>query len=123
MTAGDLKTSRLAPVSIGRGIGGVEGSEEQARRRQNRKGGYNACPSAYAGGETGRGRNTAEKYFVATVSGAIGGDGYVSVAMKRVELASGERAVILLWAVALAAHGIEAEVRRTRGVPSHCVRR
>jgi hypothetical protein len=34
--------------------------------------------------------------------------------MKRVELASGKRAVALLWAVALAAHGIETEVRRTR---------
>ena len=38
-------------------------------------------------------------------------------------MASGKRAAALLWAVVLAAHGIEAEVRRTRGVPSHCVRR
>ena len=30
-------------------------------------------------------------------------------------MASGKRAAALLWAVALAAHGIEAEVRRTRG--------
>jgi hypothetical protein len=37
------------------------------------------------------------------------------VAMKRVELASGKHAVALLWALALAAHGIEAEARRTRG--------
>ncbi|MCC6036534.1 MAG: hypothetical protein LM559_05725 [Pyrobaculum sp.] len=39
----------------------------------------------------------------------------MSVAMKRVELASGKRAAAPLWAVVLAAHGIEAEVRRTRG--------
>ncbi len=32
-----------------------------------------------------------------------------------VGLTSGKRAVAPLWAVALAAHGIEAEVRRTRG--------
>jgi len=36
----------------------------------------------------------------------------VSAAMKKVELASGKRAVALLWAAALAAHGIKAEVRR-----------
>jgi Fe2+ transport system protein FeoA len=38
----------------------------------------------------------------------------VPVAMGVVGLTSGKRAVALLWAVALAAHGIEAEVRRTR---------
>jgi hypothetical protein len=35
--------------------------------------------------------------------------------MGEVGLASGKRAAALLWAVVLAAHGIEAEVRRTRG--------
>jgi len=53
---------------------------------------------------------TTLKYFAAAVSGAIDGDGYVSAAMKRVVLASGERAVALLWTAALAAHGIEAKV-------------
>jgi hypothetical protein len=56
------------------------------------------------------------RYFGAVISGAIDGDGYVSAAMKKVVLASGEREVALLWAVVLAAHGIEAEVGRTRGV-------
>ncbi len=51
------------------------------------------------------------KYFAAVASGAIGGDGYVSAAIKKVELASGERAVALLWAAVLAAYGIETEVR------------
>ncbi len=35
--------------------------------------------------------------------------------MKRIELTSGKRAVALLWAVALEAYGIKAEVRRTKG--------
>jgi hypothetical protein len=52
------------------------------------------------------------RYFAAVTSGAIGGDGHVSAAMKKVELASGKHAVALLWAAALAAHGIKAEVRR-----------
>jgi DUF971 family protein len=51
------------------------------------------------------------RYFAAVASGAIGGDGYVSAAMKRVELTSGKHAVALLWAAALAAYGIKAEVR------------
>jgi hypothetical protein len=51
------------------------------------------------------------KYFGTVVSGAIGGDGYVSAAMKRVELASGEREIALLWAAAFAAYSIKAEVR------------
>ena len=51
------------------------------------------------------------KYFGAVISGAIGGGGHVSAAMKRIELASGKRAVALLWAAALAAHGIKAEVK------------
>jgi hypothetical protein len=54
---------------------------------------------------------TTLRYFGAVISGAIGGDGHVSAAMKKVELASGERAVALLWKAALVAHGIEAEVR------------
>ncbi len=55
---------------------------------------------------------TTLRYFGATVSGAISGDGYVSAAMKRIELSSGEREIALLWAAALAAYGNEAEVRR-----------
>jgi hypothetical protein len=51
------------------------------------------------------------KYFAAVASGAIGGDGYVSAALKRVELTSGKHAVALLWKAALAAHGIKTEVR------------
>ncbi len=58
---------------------------------------------------------TTLKYFAAVISGVVGGDGYVSVAMKRIELASGEREIALLWGAALAAHGIKAEVRRARG--------
>jgi hypothetical protein len=57
-----------------------------------------------AGGESLR-------YFAAVVSGAIGGDGHVSAARGEVGLTSGERAIALLWRAALAAHGIEAEVR------------
>ncbi len=37
------------------------------------------------------------KYFAAVISGVVGGDGYVSVAMREVGLASGERAIALLW--------------------------
>jgi hypothetical protein len=51
------------------------------------------------------------RYFGAVVSGAIGGDGHVSAASKKVELTSGEREIALLWAAALAAYGIETEVR------------
>jgi len=54
---------------------------------------------------------TTLKYFGAVVSGAIGGDGHVSAAMKRIELTSGEHEIALLWAAALAAHGIETEMR------------
>ena len=56
------------------------------------------------------------KYFGAVISGAIGGGGHVSAARKEVVLASGKRAVALLWAAALAAHGVEAEVRRVGSV-------
>jgi hypothetical protein len=58
---------------------------------------------------------TTLKYFAAVISGAIGGDGHVSAAMKRIELTSGEREVALLWAAAIAAHGIETKVRRVGG--------
>ncbi len=51
------------------------------------------------------------KYFAAVASGTISGDGYVSAAMKRIELASGKRAIALLRAAAFAAHGIRTKVR------------
>jgi hypothetical protein len=54
---------------------------------------------------------TTLRYFGAVISGAIGGDGYVSAAMGVVGLTSGEREIALLWGAALAAHGIKAEVR------------
>jgi hypothetical protein len=56
------------------------------------------------------------KYFGAVISGAISGGGHVSAAMKRIELVSGEHEIALLWAAALAAHGIKAEVRRVGSV-------
>jgi hypothetical protein len=52
---------------------------------------------------------TTLRYFAAVVSGAIGGDGYVSAAEGKVSLTSGEREIALLWATALAAHGIKAK--------------
>jgi DNA-binding transcriptional ArsR family regulator len=55
------------------------------------------------------------RYLSAVASGAISGDGYVSAAMKRIELASGEREIALLWGAALAAHGIKAEVKGAGG--------
>jgi tetratricopeptide (TPR) repeat protein len=58
---------------------------------------------------------TTLRYFAAVVSGAIGGDGHVSSAMKRVGLASGKHAFALLWKAALAAYGVEAEVREVGG--------
>jgi hypothetical protein len=54
---------------------------------------------------------TTLRYFGAVISGAVSGDGHVSAAMKRVVLASGEHEIALLWGVALAAHGIKAEVK------------
>jgi hypothetical protein len=53
---------------------------------------------------------TTLKYFGAVISGAIDGDGHVSAARKEIGLTSGEREVALLWAAALAAHGIETKV-------------
>jgi hypothetical protein len=55
------------------------------------------------------------KYFGAVISGAIGGDGYVSAARREVVLTSGEREIALLWAAVFAAHGIKAKVWRTEG--------
>ncbi len=54
-------------------------------------------------------------YFAAAVSGVIGGDGYVSSAMRMVVLTSGEREIAMLWAAVLAAYGIKAEVQRIGG--------
>jgi Fe2+ transport system protein FeoA len=52
------------------------------------------------------------RYFAMVISGAVGGDGYVSAAGRgEVGLASGERGIALLWGAALAAYGIRAEVR------------
>jgi hypothetical protein len=52
------------------------------------------------------------RYFAMVISGAVGGDGYVSAAGRgEVGLASGEREIALLWGAAFAAHGIRAEVR------------
>jgi hypothetical protein len=58
---------------------------------------------------------TTLRYFAMVISGAIGGDGYVSAAGRgKVGLTSGERAIALLWRAALAAYGIRAEVRGAR---------
>ena len=58
---------------------------------------------------------TTLRYFGAVVSGAIGGDGYVSAAMGEVGLASGEREIALLWGAVLAAHGIKTKVTKAGG--------
>jgi len=50
------------------------------------------------------------RYFAMVISGAIGGDGYVSAARREVGLTCGERAIALLWRAAFRAYGIEAEV-------------
>ncbi len=55
---------------------------------------------------------TALRYFAAVASGAVGGDGYVSTAMRVVGLTSGEREIALLWAAALAAYDINAKVEK-----------
>jgi hypothetical protein len=59
---------------------------------------------------------TTLRYLGAVISGAIGGDGYVSAAEGKVVLTSGEREIALLWAAALVAHGIKAEVGEARDV-------
>jgi hypothetical protein len=53
---------------------------------------------------------TTLRYFGAVISGTIGGDGHVSAARRVVGLTSGEHAVALLWAAALAAHSIKTKV-------------
>jgi hypothetical protein len=60
---------------------------------------------------------TTLRYFAAVISGAIDGDGYVSAALKEVVITSGKRAIALLWAAALAAHGIRAKVQRVGSAP------
>ncbi len=57
------------------------------------------------------------RYFAAVISGAVGGDGYVSAAMRVVVLTSGEREIALLWGAVFAAHGIKAKVEEVGGVP------
>jgi hypothetical protein len=59
---------------------------------------------------------TTLRYFGAVLWGALGGDGYVSAAMKEVGLTSGEDSVALLWAAALAAYGVKSRVRNTGSV-------
>jgi hypothetical protein len=59
---------------------------------------------------------TTLRYFTAVASGAVGGDGHVSAALKKVELASGKRAVARLWTAALAAHDIRAKVEKVGSV-------
>ncbi len=59
---------------------------------------------------------TTLRYFAAVASGAIGGDGYVSAALGKVVLTSGQRAVALLWGAVFAAHGIKAKVEEVGGV-------
>lgn len=57
---------------------------------------------------------TTLRYFAAVISGAIDGHDHVSAASKIVDLVSGEREIALLWAAALAAHGVETEVMRVK---------
>jgi hypothetical protein len=58
---------------------------------------------------------TTLKYFAAVISGAVGGDGYVSKAMGVVGLTSGRRAVALLWKAVFAAYGVKTEVKTGKG--------
>jgi tetratricopeptide (TPR) repeat protein len=59
---------------------------------------------------------TTLRYFGAVLWGALGGDGYVSAAMKEVGLTSGEDSVALLWAAALAAYGVKSRARNAGSV-------
>jgi hypothetical protein len=59
---------------------------------------------------------TTLRYFGAVISGAVGGDGHVSAAMRVVGWTSGEREITLLWGAVLAAYGIKAEVGGARDV-------
>jgi len=55
---------------------------------------------------------TTLRYLGAVTSGAIDGDGHVSAAKGVVDLTSGKRADALLWAAALAAHGIKTKLEK-----------
>jgi surface antigen len=55
---------------------------------------------------------TTLRYFGAVISGAIGGDGYVSAALKEVGLTSGEREIAMLWGAAFAAYDIKTKVTK-----------
>ncbi len=59
---------------------------------------------------------TTLKYFGAVLWGAVGGDGYVSAAMKEVGLTSGKDSTALLWATAWAAYGVRPRVAGDGGV-------
>jgi len=50
------------------------------------------------------------RYFAAVISGAIGGDGHVSAAERKVGLASGKHPIALLWRAAFMAYGVKAKV-------------
>jgi Arc/MetJ family transcription regulator len=50
------------------------------------------------------------RYFAMVVSGAVGGDGHVSAAERKVSLASGKRPIALLWRAAFMAYGVKAKV-------------
>jgi len=58
---------------------------------------------------------TTLKYFGATTSGTIGGDGYVSAAMSVAGLSSGEREIAMLWRAVLAAHGFRTKESKVSG--------
>ena len=58
---------------------------------------------------------TTLRYFGAVISGAIDGDGYVSAAMKRIQLISGKLEVALLWIAAFAAYGIKTKIGKGWG--------
>jgi hypothetical protein len=55
---------------------------------------------------------TTLRYLGAVISGAIDGDGHVSAAKGVIDLTSGKRADALLWAAALAAHGIKTKLEK-----------
>jgi hypothetical protein len=55
-------------------------------------------------------------YLGAVLWGAVGGDGFVSAAEKKVGLASGKDSTALLWAAALAAYGVKSRVRNAGSV-------
>mgnify|MGYP000216676464 CR=1 FL=1 len=61
------------------------------------------------------------KYFGMVISAAVDGDGSISAANKEASLSTGNAAVALLWATALAAYGIKPSVDR-QGVRDFRVR-